>query len=110
MWAIGLWNAAPDLRVLAFPAGHRGHRHRGLQPRARYTDVALAAGEANRGECATTSGPRACAARLVVAQVACGALLLISAGVALRQRAAARAPGFRRRCARYLHREPEPKL
>ena len=84
MWSVGLWNASPDLRVLAFLLATAGIATLGfgLMPAIQASRSRLV--EANRGEFATDYRPARLRSALVVAQVAVCALLLISAGVALR--------------------------
>ena len=84
MWSVGLWNAAPDLRVLAFLLATAGIATLGfgLMPAIQASRSRLV--EANRGEFANDYRPARLRSALVVAQVTVCALLLISAGVALR--------------------------
>ena len=83
-WSAGLWNGAPDLRVLAFLLATAGIATLGfgLMPAIQASRSRLV--EANRGEFATDYRPARLRNALVVAQVTVCALLLISAGVALR--------------------------
>jgi predicted permease len=83
-WSLGLWNAAPDLRVLAFLMATAGIATLGfgLMPAIQASRSRLV--EANRGEFATDYRPARLRSALVVAQVTLCALLLILAGVTLR--------------------------
>ncbi len=84
MWTLGLWNAAPDARVLAFLLATAGLATLGfgLVPAIQTSRSRLV--EANRGEFANDYRPARLRNALVVLQVMVCALLLISAGVALR--------------------------
>ena len=84
MWTVGLWNAAPDVRVLAFLLATAGIATLvfGLVPAIQASRSRLV--EANRGEFANDYRPARLRSALVVAQVTVCALLLISAAVALR--------------------------
>ena len=83
-WTLGLWNAAPDLRVLAFLLATASIATLvfGLVPAIQTSRSRLV--EANRGEFDNDYRPARLRSALVVLQVMVCALLLISAGVALR--------------------------
>jgi predicted permease len=83
-WTLGLWNAAPDARVLAFLLATAGLATLGfgLVPAIQTSRSRLV--EANRGEFGAGFRPARLRSALVVLQVMVCALLLISAGVALR--------------------------